>query len=208
MPGNEFKLGVLVSGRGSNLQAILDAIDQGRLQARVAVVISNKAEAQALARARDHGVETVFLDPREYEGRGLFDRAMVDLLKSRKVDLVCLAGFMRILTPEFIQAFPRRVINIHPSLLPAFTGLQVQQKALDHGVRFSGCTVHFVEEDVDTGPIILQAVVPVEDGDDAGRLADRILEQEHRIYPEAIQLIAENRIRIEGRRVRIEEKPS
>ena len=206
MPEHDFKLGVLVSGRGSNLQAILDAARRNALSARVAVVISNKADAPALDRARAQGVETLFLDPRQYAGREAYDRALAEALRARKVDLVCLAGFMRILSPEFIRAFPGRIINIHPSLLPAFPGLHAQRQALEHGVRITGCTVHFVDETVDTGPILLQAAVPVEEDDDEERLAARILEQEHRIYPEAIQLIADQRVRIEGRRARILEK--
>lgn len=205
MTAHKFRLGVLASGRGTNLQSILDAIDRGEVPAEVALILSNKKDAPALDRGRKHGVESVFVNPKEYSSRGEYDRALADLLQDRKVDLICLAGYMKILTADFIRTFAGKIINIHPSLLPAFPGLDVQQKALDHGVKFAGCTVHFVDEEVDTGPIILQAVVPVEDGDTAESLSARILEQEHKIYPRAIQLIAENRLRIEGRRVLIQE---
>jgi phosphoribosylglycinamide formyltransferase-1 len=180
MTSSNYKIGVLVSGRGTNLQAIIDTIENGELKARIAVVISDKKDAPALERSRKQ-------------------------LKNRQVDLVCLAGYMRILSPEFIGIFSGKIINIHPSLLPAFPGLNVQQKAIDYGVKFSGCTVHFVNEEVDGGAIILQAVVPVHDSDDAQTLADRILIQEHLIYPKAIQMIIENRLHIENRKVTLKE---
>jgi len=205
MASNDFKLGVLISGRGTNLQAIIDAIETGQLNARITVVLSNRKDAPGLERARKHGIEAIWLDPKSHGGKQAFDRALTEELKARKVDLVCLAGYMRILGPEFIRAFEGQVVNIHPSLLPAFPGLNVQQQAIDYGVKFSGCTVHFVDEDVDSGPIILQAVVPVHDSDDAETLAERILIQEHLIYPRAIQLIAENRLQIENRRISIKE---
>ena len=205
MPPKKFRLGVLVSGRGTNLQSILDAIGKGEVPAEVGVIISNKETAPALERGRQHGVESIFLNPKDFASREAYDRELVTLLNARDIDLGCLAGYMKILTAGFIRAFAGKIINIHPSLLPAFPGLDVQQKALDHGVKFAGCTVHFVEEEVDTGPIVLQAVVPVQDGDTTETLSARILEQEHQIYPRAIQLIAENRLRIQGRRVLIQE---
>lgn len=190
------------------MQAIIDAIDNGELNARIAVVLSNKKEAPALARAQAKGIETVFLDPKQFAGKKEFDLALAKELEDREIDLVCLAGYMRILGPEFIRKFEGKIINIHPSLLPAFPGLDVQQKAIDYGVKFSGCTVHFVNEEVDAGPIILQAVVPIHETDDAETLAKRILTQEHLIYPRAIQMIAENRLHIENRKVTCKESVS
>ena len=202
---NPLQIGVLASGRGSNLQAIIDAIERGTLDAHIAVVISNKEQALALERARKHGLTGIFLDPQsvkqEADPRRTYDQLVLDVLQSHQVALVVLAGYMRIVTPLLIQAYPGRIMNIHPSLLPAFPGLHVQQAALEWGVKVSGCTVHIVTEGVDEGPIILQAAVPVLDGDSPETLAERILEQEHRIYSEAIQLFAHNRLRIEGRRV-------
>jgi len=190
-----------VSGRGSNLQAIIDNIEKGALSAEIAVVISDQEDAYALERARKHKIPAVHIDAKRYGTRDTYDAALVGELKKRTVDLVCLAGFMRIVTPVLIKAFPNRILNIHPSLLPAFPGLHVQKKALNHGVKFSGCTVHFVDEGVDTGPIIIQAVVPVLDNDTENSLSERILKQEHRIYSRAIQLFAEGRLTIEGRHV-------
>ncbi len=201
MTSNDFKLGILVSGRGTNLQAIIDAIDNGELNARIAVVLSDKKDAPALERARKQGIEAIGLDPKSFAGKQEYDQALARELENRQIDLVCLAGYMRILGSEFIRKFEGKIINIHPSLLPAFPGLDVQQKAIDHGVKFSGCTVHFVNEEVDGGPIILQAVVPVHDTDDADTLAERILIQEHLIYPRAIQMIIENRLHIDNRKV-------
>jgi len=195
------KLGVLVSGRGSNLQAIIDAIEGKKLTAAIRVVISDVADAYALERARRHGIPTAVFHSKEYASREEFDRAVVQCLRDHQVELICLAGFMRILSPYFIQEYKNRIINIHPALLPAFPGLHVQRRALEHGVKFSGCTVHFVDEGMDTGPIIIQAAVPVLDGDDEETLAARILRFEHQIYPRAVQLIAEGRLQIEGRRV-------
>ncbi len=203
MPDSSLRLAVLASGRGSNLQAIIDAIEQRRLQAVLAVVISNKAEAQALERARKHGAPAVFLDPKATPGREAYDAVILEHLRKHDVGLVALAGYMKIVTRILIDAYAHRIMNIHPSLLPAFPGLAAQQQALDWGAKVSGCTVHFVEEGVDTGPIIQQAAVPVLEGDTAESLEARILEQEHRIYPEAIQLFAEGRLAIEGRRVRV-----
>ena len=208
MTSSSFKIGILVSGRGTNLQAIIDAIENGELNARITVVLSNKKEAPALARAREKDIETVSLDSKSFTGKREFDLALARELEDRQIDLVCLAGYMRILGPEFIRKFEGKIINIHPSLLPAFPGLDVQQKAIDYGVKFSGCTVHFVNEEVDGGPIILQAVVPVHGSDDAETLAQRILIQEHLIYPRAIQMIVENRLHIEDRKVSCKESVS
>lgn len=197
------RLAVLASGRGSNLQAIIDAITEGRLRAVLAVVISNKAESQALERARKHGAPAVFLDPKATPGRDAYDAVILEHLRQHDVGLVALAGYMKIVTRVLIDAYANRIMNIHPSLLPSFPGLEAQQQALDWGAKVSGCTVHFVEEGVDTGPIIQQAAVPVLEGDTAESLEARILAQEHRIYPEAIQLFAEGCLTVEGRRVHI-----
>ncbi len=199
------RLGVLVSGSGTNLQSILDACAAGSIDARVAVVISNVSSAYALTRAQNAGVPTRVVSHKEYPDRDAFDAELVSVLKGYDVELVCLAGFMRILTPGFIRAFPGRIMNIHPALLPSFPGLDVRQAAIDHGVRFSGCTVHFVDEGVDTGPIIIQAVVPVYPDDTEESLRDRILKREHQIYPGAIQLYAQGRLSISGRRVLIQD---
>ncbi|MEK6605432.1 MAG: phosphoribosylglycinamide formyltransferase [Nitrospirota bacterium] len=203
MPDAPLRLAVLASGRGSNFQAIIDAITEGRLHAVLAVVISNKAEAQALERARKHGAPAVFLDPKATPGREAYDAVILEHLRQHDVGLVALAGYMKIVTRVLIDAYANRIMNIHPSLLPSFPGLQAQQQALDWGAKVSGCTVHFVEEGVDTGPIIQQAAVPVLEGDTAESLEARILVQEHRIYPEAIQLFAEGCLTVEGRRVHI-----
>ena len=197
-------IGVLVSGGGSNLQSLIDHIDQGTLDAEIRIVISNNPDAFALERCRKHGIPTAIVDHREFGSRELFDRRMIEILNAAGVELVVMAGFMRILSPEFFRAFSMRIMNIHPALLPAFPGMNVQRKAVDYGVKFSGCTVHFADDGVDSGPIIIQAVVPVYDEDNAESLAARILKEEHRIYPQAIQYYAEGRIRIEGRRVLIQ----
>ena len=198
----KLKLAVLVSGRGSNLQAIIDNIEKGALSAEIAVVVSDQPDAYALERAKKHDIPAVHVSAKGYKGkRDEYDTLLVKELQKRNVDLVCLAGFMRIITPVLIKAFPNRILNIHPSLLPSFPGLHVQKKAIDHGVKFSGCTVHFVDEDMDTGPIIIQAVVPILDSDTEDSLSERILKQEHKIYSRAIQLFAEGRLKIEGRRV-------
>ena len=208
MTSKNFKIGILASGRGTNLQAIIDANEVGELDVDIAVVLSNKKNAPALERAKRKGIDTKYLDPKQFSSKKEYDLALARALKNRQVNLVCLAGYMRILNPEFIEMFPNKIINIHPSLLPAFPGLDVQQKAIDYGVKFSGCTVHFVNEEVDGGPIILQAVVPVHPSDDAETLAERILIQEHLIYPKAIQMIAENRLHIENRKISFKESVS
>ncbi len=201
MKGNMVNLGVLVSGSGSNLQAIIDNVEAGRLDARIKVVVSNLPEVYALERAKKHGIPAVVLGHREYKIRQDFDQKLVDVLKSHEVELVILAGFMRIITPVLLRSFPMRVMNIHPALLPAFPGTHVWQAEVDYGVKFAGCTVHFVDEGTDTGPIIIQAVVPVYDDDTADSLNARILKQEHKIYSQAIQLYAEGRLEIQGKRV-------
>ena len=200
----KLRIGALASGGGSNLQSIIDSCRSGSLDAEVVLVLTNNPDAGALGRAAQAGIPGVCLDHRHYPGREEFDRAVVSALQEAGVELVVLAGFMRIISPVFLEAFPGRIMNIHPALLPAFPGLHVQRKALEYGARFAGCTVHFVDSGVDTGPIIIQAVVPVFDDDTEATLSARILEQEHRIYPRAIQLFSEGRLRIEGRRVRID----
>jgi phosphoribosylglycinamide formyltransferase 1 len=198
-PANR-RLGILLSGRGSNFDAIADHIDSGKLQAEIAIVISNVESAAGLQHARDRGVNTAFIPSRQ-RPREEFDRDAVDLLRRHDVSLVVLAGFMRIVSHCFIGAFPYGILNIHPSLLPSFPGTDVQRKALDHGVKFSGCTVHFVDDSLDGGPIVLQAAVPVLDNDTAETLSARILKEEHRIYSEAIGLVLSGRCEIVGRRV-------
>jgi phosphoribosylglycinamide formyltransferase-1 len=197
-------IAVLVSGGGTNLQAIIDAIEAKKLDAKIEVVLSNRADAYGLARARNHGLSTEILDHKNYPSREAYDQAVVDLLRGRGVELVVLAGFMRLLSPVFVKAYSNRIMNIHPALLPSFPGLHVQKKAVDHGVRFAGCTVHFVNEECDEGPIIIQAAVPVLPDDSEETLSARILTQEHRIYPRAIQLYAEGRLHVVGRRVMVD----
>jgi phosphoribosylglycinamide formyltransferase 1 len=194
-------IGVLISGRGTNLQAIIDATRVGRLDARIAVVISNRPEAAGLERARAAGIPTMVMPHREHPSREAYDRALVETLESRGVSLVCLAGFMRLLGPAFIESFPHAVLNIHPSLLPAFPGLDAQRQAFHHGVKVAGATVHLVTAELDAGPIVLQAAVPVRDDDTEQTLSARILEQEHRIYPEAIARILDGNWTLDGRRV-------
>jgi len=194
------RLGILLSGRGSNFEAIADNVAAGRIDAEIAVVISNRAEARGFAIARERGLNAVCIPSKGLE-REAYDRSVVDELRRNQVDLVCLAGFMRLLSAHFIRAFPNRILNIHPSLLPAFPGLDAQHQALIHGVRISGCTVHFVDEDLDAGPIIIQAAVPVLDSDNVETLSRRILAEEHRIYSEAIRIVLSGEFRIEGRRV-------
>jgi phosphoribosylglycinamide formyltransferase 1 len=201
MPSEKFKLAVLVSGRGSNLQAIIDSIEKNNLAAEISLILSNVPDAYALQRGKKHGLESIFLDPKSFSNRDDYEKQMIELLQTKSIDLVCLAGFMRILGKKFIEAFSGKIINIHPSLLPAFPGLNVQEKALEHGVKFSGCTVHFVNEEVDGGAIIAQAVVPILDEDDVQSLSSRILEQEHIIYPEAIRLIIDDDLEFSDRRV-------
>ena len=198
-------LGVLASGRGSNLQAILDAIDAGRCPARVAVVVSDRKDAAALDRARRTGIRAVHVDPQAHPDRVAFDDAIARALDEHAVELVCLAGYMRLLSPGFVRRYPGRILNVHPALLPAFPGLRAQRQALEAGVRVAGATVHLVDEGVDTGPIVLQAAVPVLASDTEGTLSARILAEEHRLYPEAIRLFAEGRIEVSGRRVVVKE---
>jgi phosphoribosylglycinamide formyltransferase-1 len=206
---NALRVAVLASGRGSNLQAVIDAIEAGTVQAKIVAVISNKTEAPALERARRHGLSALFVDPKPYAGRPdsreAYDRELLDVLQRHDVELVLLAGYMKIVTRVLVEAFANRMMNIHPSLLPLFPGLDVKKKAIEWGCKLAGCTVHFVTEGVDEGPIILQAAVPILDDDTPDTLAARILEQEHKIYPRAVQLFAEGRLQVEGRRVFIED---
>jgi len=192
-------LGILLSGRGSNFEAIARNVEAGKIPAKIAVVVSNREDAPGLARARALKLEARFISS-QGKGREEYDGEVVRVLQQLQVDLVCLAGFMRILSPYFVRAFPRRILNIHPALLPAFPGLDAQKQALDYGVKFTGCTVHIVDEGVDTGPIVFQAVVPVYDDDTVDSLSARILKEEHRIYAEAICLMLEDCVRVEGRR--------
>ena len=197
----QLPIGVLISGGGTNLQAIIDAIEAKRLDAAIKLVLSNKVDAYGLVRAKNHGIATEILDHKIYSSRETYDEAVVDLLRAHGVELVVLACFMRLLSPVFVKAYSNRIMNIHPALLPSFPGLHVQKKAVEYGVRFSGCTVHFVNDECDEGPIIIQAFVPVFADDTEAKLAARILKEEHRIYPRAIQLYAEGRLRVDGRRV-------
>ncbi len=199
------KLGVLISGGGSNLQSIIDHIQNGSLCAEIKIVISNNPQAYGLTRAKKFGIPCAVFNHKDFSGREEFDGELIRTLKEANVDLIVLAGFMRILTSSFLAAFPEKIINIHPALLPAFPGTHVQQQALDYGVKFSGCTVHFVDEGVDTGPIIIQAIVPVHLNDTAETLALRILKEEHKIYPQAIRYFAEGRLTKKGRHVVITE---
>jgi phosphoribosylglycinamide formyltransferase 1 len=200
-------VGVLVSGRGSNLQALLDACAAPDFPARVVVVISDREHAPALERARAAGIEAVWVNPKDFGTRESFDLTLVRELEKRQVGLVCHAGFMRILSAAYVQAFAGRALNIHPSLLPAFPGLHAQRQALEHGAKVAGCTVHFVDEAVDAGPIVLQAAVAVEPDDTEETLSARILKEEHRLYPAAVRLFAEGRLRMVGRRVMVTEAP-
>jgi len=197
------RIGVLISGGGSNFEALAESVARGRIpNAEIAIVVSNRDDAPGLEIARVRGIPARAIPSKGLE-REAYDKLVVAALIEKSVDLVCLAGYMRLLSPYFVNAFPGRILNIHPSLLPAFPGLESQRQALEHGVKFSGCTVHFVDENLDAGPILLQAVVPVEDNDTPETLATRILGEEHRIYSEAVRLVLEGRVRIEGRRVRI-----
>jgi len=193
-------IGVLISGRGSNLQALIDAIAQGKLVARIAIVISNRPAAAGLERARAAGIETLVLEHRGYASREQYDAAVAEALKSRGVRLVCLAGFMRLIGAPLLDAFPNAILNIHPSLLPAFPGVDAQRQALDHGVKIAGASVHLVTGELDNGPIVMQAAVPVLDDDTAETLSARILIEEHRLYPDAVRRVLEGGWRIEGRR--------
>ena len=194
------RIGILLSGRGSNFEAIADSVAAGRIEAEIAAVISNRPTARGLEIALDRGLPALCIPSKDVR-REEYERLLVAELKNRQVDLVCLAGFMRLLTAEFCQAFPLRILNIHPSLLPAFPGLDAQKQALEHGVKISGCTVHFVDPQLDAGPIILQAAVPVLENDTPESLSARILAEEHRIYGEAVAIVLSGRWRIEGRRV-------
>lgn len=199
-PGR-LNLGILASGRGSNFLAIYEAVKKGKLDADIKVLLSDKKEALALLKARERGIDAFFIDPLHYSCREEFEEAMVKVLKNCGVDVVALAGYMRLLGKNFLKEFPLRVLNIHPALLPSFTGLDAQKQALEYGVRYSGCTVHIVDEGMDTGPIILQEVVPVYQEDTVETLSIRILEKEHQIYWQALQLMAEGRLYLDGRRV-------
>ena len=194
------RLGVLISGRGSNLQSIIDAIAGGAINASIGVVISNRADAHGLQRARDAGIEALSLSPREFADRDAYDRALADLLLARRVALVCLAGFMRLVGQPLLDAFPNRILNIHPSLLPAFPGLEAQRQALEYGAQVTGATVHLVTSDLDGGPIVTQAAVPVLPDDTVDTLSARVLVQEHRIYPDAIKIVLGGRWQVAGRR--------
>lgn len=200
---NKVSLGVLASGRGSNFQAVIDAAEAGRLDAAIRVLIVDNPDAYAIERAKKHGIEHLILQPKQYSTKDLYFEAVADVLKGREVDLVVLAGFMRVVRKPLLDAFPLRVMNIHPALLPSFPGLHGQSQAVEYGVKISGCTVHFVDEGMDTGPVIIQAAVPVFPDDSEETLSERILTMEHRIYPEAIQLFAEGRLTVEGRIVKI-----
>jgi phosphoribosylglycinamide formyltransferase-1 len=210
--GTPLRVAVLASGRGSNLQAMIDAIEARQVQAKIVAVISNKKDAVALERARKHGLTDLFVDPKPFAGRPdsreAYDRAILEVLQQHEVELVLLAGYMKIVTAVLVNAYANRMMNIHPSLLPSFPGLDVQKKAIDWGCKLAGCTVHFVTEGVDEGPIIIQAAVPILDDDTAETLAARILVQEHTIYPRAVSLFAEGRLRVDGRRVFIDNAKS
>ena len=196
-------LAVLVSGNGSNLQAIIDQIEAGKINARIVCVVSNNPDAFAITRASQHHIPVIVHENRGFANRREYDAALVKILQSHEVKLIILAGFMRILSEVMVSAFPNAIINIHPALLPAFPGLHAQQQAIDYGVRFSGCTVHFVDCGTDTGPIILQSIVPVEQDDTEETLSARIQKEEHRTFPEAVKLFSEGKIKVEGRHVRI-----
>ncbi|MFQ5442920.1 MAG: phosphoribosylglycinamide formyltransferase [Thermodesulfobacteriota bacterium] len=200
-------IGVLASGRGTNLQAIIDAIEDKRLEGSIKAVISDLSGAKVLERAKRRGIETAVVERGGFSTRESFEKELVRIFRAQGVELVVLAGFMRILGSDFLDAFPMRIINIHPSLLPSFTGLDVQKRALEYGVKFAGCTVHFVDKGMDTGPIIIQAAVPVLDGDTVESLSARILAEEHRILPQAIELFAKGKLKIEGRKVFVEGHP-
>jgi phosphoribosylglycinamide formyltransferase 1 len=195
------RIGVLLSGRGSNFEALASGVASGRIpDAEIALALSNREDARGIEKARALGIEARVISSKGLE-REAYDKLVIAALQEKRVDLVCLAGYMRLLSPQFVAAFHNRILNIHPSLLPAFPGLEAQRQALEHGVRFSGCTVHFVDENLDAGPIVLQACVPVEDSDTPETLSERILRQEHRIYAEAVRIVLEGKFRIQGRRV-------
>ena len=195
------RIGVLLSGRGSNFEALAASVAAGRIpNAEISIVVSNRETAQGIEKARARGIEARVIPSKGLE-RDTYDKLVVAALREKNVDLVCLAGYMRLLSPYFVKEYPQRILNIHPSLLPAFPGLESQRQALEHGAKFSGCTVHFVDENLDAGPIVMQAVVAIEDHDTAETLSERILREEHRIYTEAVRIVLEGRFRIEGRRV-------
>jgi phosphoribosylglycinamide formyltransferase-1 len=197
------RLGVLLSGRGSNFEALAESVAAGRIpNAEIAIALSNREDARGIEKARAFGIEARVISSKGLE-REAYDKLVIAALQEKRVDLVCLAGYMRLLSPQFVAAFRNRILNIHPSLLPAFPGLEAQRQALEHGAKFSGCTVHFVDENLDAGPIVLQACVPIEDNDTPETLAERILREEHRIYTEAVRIVLEERFRIENRRVLI-----
>jgi phosphoribosylglycinamide formyltransferase-1 len=197
------RLGVLLSGRGSNFEALAESVAAGRIpNAEIAIALSNREDARGIEKARGFGIEARVISSKGLE-REAYDKLVIAALQEKRVDLVCLAGYMRLLSPQFVAAFRNRILNIHPSLLPAFPGLEAQRQALEHGAKFSGCTVHFVDENLDAGPIVLQACVPIEDNDTPETLAERILREEHRIYTEAVRVVLEGRFRIENRRVLI-----
>jgi len=200
------KIGVLLSGRGTNCESILQAVENKTLDVEVAIVLSNKPDAKGLSVATSYGVQTRAFSPSEFESKIAYEEALVQALKDQGVGLVVLAGYMRIIGPSLLKAFPNQIINIHPSLLPSFRGLNAQKQALDHGVKIAGCTVHFVDEVMDNGAILLQSSVPIHQGDSEADLSQRILEQEHKLLPQAIQLIAEGRVEIVGRKVRLSKK--
>jgi len=194
-------IGVLVSGRGTNLQAIIEAIEEGKIEGEIKVVISDNPDAYGLKRAKQHNIETQYINFKKFKKREDYDKEIIKSLKEKKIDLVVLAGYMRILSPYFIRTYKNKIINIHPALLPSFPGLHAQKQAIEHGVKISGCTVHFVDEGVDSGPIILQKAVEVNDDDTEESLTEKILKEEHQIYPLAIQLFSQGRLMIKGRRV-------
>jgi len=196
-------IAVFASGRGSNFQSIIDSVKAGEIPAEINILISDNQKAGALKRAESEDIENIFINPDHFETKKDYEEELISILEGVNIDLIVLAGYMRILSPLFVKHFKNRIINIHPSLLPAFRGLDAQKQAVDYGVKYSGCTVHFVDQGMDTGPIIMQAVVPVAQDDSADDLASRILKEEHRIYPESIKLIAEDKIVIEGRKVKI-----
>jgi phosphoribosylglycinamide formyltransferase-1 len=205
--GTPLRIAVLASGRGSNFEAIARAVDAGRLPVTIAVVITDRPDAGALRIARRYGIDALTIDPREHPGREAHEKAVIAALDERDVGLVCLAGYMRLCSSTLVRHFERRLLNIHPSLLPAFPGLHAQRQALSWGAKIAGASVHFVDEGIDTGPIVLQAAVAVKDDDTEATLSERILAEEHRLYPEAIRLFAEGRLHLDGRRVRIRETP-
>jgi len=207
-PVSKLGVGVLISGRGSNMEALAEACAAGDFPAVIRVVISNRPDASGLDKAASFGIPTAVVDHSKFASKADFEAELLRALEEHGCEIVCLAGFMRVISADFISRYPHRILNVHPSLLPAFPGLNVQRKALDYGVRLSGCTVHFVVPEVDAGPIVAQAAVPVADGDTEESLAARILEQEHLVYPEALRLLAEGRLRVEGRRVMILPQPA